>query len=62
MTKIKILYWKFFNPPLYGAYLELKRVMDEINECKRKHKKYKHLLSLLHSYRAAFEMLKNKSL
>lgn len=54
-----VLFWKFFRPELYGAYLEINRIEREIKNKKRHKKKYSHLERQFYDVRARFEMLRN---
>ena len=52
------LFWKWFRPEVYSAYMECCRLKAELEKAKRLHAKYSHIEKELKRARAILEAIR----
>lgn len=55
---MKLLFWKWFRPTVYEAYIEVCKIKARLDKAKRLHQKYKDIEKEYKLARAIFEAIR----
>lgn len=55
---MRVLFWKWFRPEVYSAYVEVCKIKARLDKSKRLHYKYKHIEKEYRLARAIFEAIR----